>query len=622
MPEESSRGKESDEDTDNESGLVTDSEELGAEGWPKSSVKVFGSADSAIYKATITGDINGLRASLDDPECSLLKQVSPQKNTILHIAASRGHDHLVGPIHGRCPYHFNSKNSTGDLPLHLAASSGHLSTVKCLISNIGTGFASSTCRNSMLIEKENKQVLCRLNKEEKSPLYMAVEAGYLDLVKGMMKYLSVSDDLDQMMTGKSILHAAIKTRNKEVLELLLSYRLRVMALVVENGMTPLSYAASIGYFDGVRYILNSEEFSFCTYIRDPNGLSPIHMASKKGHINIIQQFLLRCPDSTELLDRRGQNILHIAAMNGKANVISHMLKVPELENLINGRDKKGNTPLHMATAKVHPQVVSILTWDKRVGLELVTKRGMTALDIAENYKGSVPSFQQRLTWQTLRYANVPRTPRSTSQSLKKQSTRTQLTRQRSRSPAITQSLRNQSSVENYKDRVNTLLLVAILVVTVTFAAGFTMPGGYNGSDPNKGLATMFEKHTFHVFLISNTIAMYSSMVVAVVLIWAQLSDVNLIIASLKLALPLLGIALTMVSSTFMTGVYLVVNKLTWLANFILIIGLVFLLIVLVLFVPLFLPSSLNHKMLRYIFYYPFYLLILVTQNNDDDNSTL
>ncbi|KAA8525042.1 hypothetical protein F0562_011464 [Nyssa sinensis] len=556
MSEESSRGKESDEDTDNESGLVTDSEELGAEGWPKSSVKVFGSADSAIYKATITGDINGLRASLDDPECSLLKQVSPQKNTILHIAASRGHDHLVGPIHGRCPYHFNSKNSTGDLPLHLAASSGHLSTVKCLISNIGTGFVSSTCRNSMLIEKEvkfileqkntedntplhlalknrhkevsgflfnqNKQVLCRLNKEEKSPLYMAVEAGYLDLVKGMMKYLSVIDDLDQMMTGKSILHAAIKTRNKEVLELLLSYRLRVMALVVENGMTPLSFAASI--------------------------------------------------DSIELLNRRGQNILHIAAMNGKANVVSHMLKVPELENLINGRDKKGNTPLHLATAKVHPKVVSILTWDKRVGLELANKRGMIALDIAENYKGSVPSLQQRLTWQTLRYANVPRTPRSTSQSLKKQS--------------------------------------------------FTMPGGYNGSDPNKGLATMFEKHTFHVFLISNTIAMYSSMVVAVVLIWAQLSDVNLIIASLKLALPLLGIALTMVSSTFMTGVYLVVNKLTWLANFILIIGLVFLLIVLVLFVPLFLPSSLNHKMLRYIFYYPFYLLILVTQNNDDDNSTL
>ncbi|KAA8524408.1 hypothetical protein F0562_010868 [Nyssa sinensis] len=56
-------------------------------------------------------------------------------------------------------------------------------------------------------------------------------------------------------------------------------------------------------------------------------------------------------DSIELLNRRGQNILRIAAINGKANMVSHMLKVPELKNLINGRDKKGNTPLHLATAK-------------------------------------------------------------------------------------------------------------------------------------------------------------------------------------------------------------------------------------------------------------------------------
>ncbi|KAA8524425.1 hypothetical protein F0562_010851 [Nyssa sinensis] len=291
------------------------------------------------------------------------------------------------------------KNKEDNTPLHLALTYRHKEVSEFLFN-------------------QNKQVLCRPNTEEKSPLYIAVEAGYLDLVKGMMKYLSISDDLDQMMTGKSILHAAIKTRNKEILELLLSYRLRVLALVVENGMTPLSYAASIGYLDGVRYILNSEEFIFCTYIRDPKGLSPIHMASKKGHIHIIQQFLLRFPDSMELLDRRGQNILHIAAMNGKANAVSHMLKVPELENLINGRDKKGSTPLHLATAKVHPKVVSILTWDKRVGLELMNKRSMTALDIVENYKGSVPSFQQRLTWQALRYANVPRTPCSKSQSSK------------------------------------------------------------------------------------------------------------------------------------------------------------------------------------------------------------
>ncbi|KAA8524410.1 hypothetical protein F0562_010866 [Nyssa sinensis] len=633
-------GKDSDDESELEEPSSEDSRMEITEG--------HGSMNPAIYKAAITGDVN----ALDDLEASILDQISPQKNTILHIAASRGHDHLVEPILRRRQRLFKLKNSAGDLPIHLAASSGHQSTVQSLISNaiekdVKDGLMAANKEGNTplhlalknrhkevakLLFDKNKEASCCLNKEDKSPLYMAVEAGYLHLVTVMITYCySTKMNYDKMRQGKSIVHAAIETRNKELLDKILTGMPLLMDLIDEHGRRPLSYAASIGYFDGVCYILNSKEFTQSSYLQDRNGFYPVHTASKKGHINIIQEFLRHYLDFGELQDRKGQNILHTAAMNGKANTVRYMLKAPELENLINGRDKNGNTALHLATKKVHPKVVSILSWDKRVSLELLNNRGMTALDIAEDYRGSIPSFQQRLTWQALRYANAPRSKTQLSRAqLKRQSSRTQSIRQPSMTQSNAQNSRtqsnrrrsgNQSSVENYKDRVNTLLLVAILVVTVTFAAGFTMPGEYNGSDPNKGLATMFEKHTFHIFLISNTIAMYSSMAVAVVLIWAQLGDVSLIIVSMKLALPLLGIALTMVSSAFMAGVYLVVSKQTWLANFILIIGSLFLLAVMVLFVPLFLPSSLNHHVLRYIFYYPFYILVLVTESNADENST-
>ncbi|KAJ7950730.1 Ankyrin repeat family protein [Quillaja saponaria] len=66
-----------------------------------------------------------------------------------------------------------------------------------------------------------------------------------------------------------------------------------------------------------------------------------------------------------------------------------------------------------------------------------------------------------------------------------------------------------------KDRVNTLLLMSTLVAAITFAAGFAMPGGYNNSNPDQGLATMLYKHFFAVFLIYDCIAMYSSIIVAV-----------------------------------------------------------------------------------------------------------
>ncbi|KAL4612125.1 hypothetical protein ACB092_08G176200 [Castanea dentata] len=344
------------------------------------------------------------------------------------------------------------------------------------------------------------------------------------------------------------------------------------------------------------------------YESDRNGFFPIHTASSRGHIKIVQEFIQRCPDSVELLNHQDQNILHVAAMSGKAKVVNYMLKMPELEMLINEKDVDGNTSLHLASKGGHPKVVSILTWDKRVDSKLLNDEGKTALDVAGKYSGKVPSFRERLTWLALRYAGVSHAP---SPSMDKDKEIITKNSQCSKPRQI-------PNMDKYKDRVNTLLLVATLVATVTFAAGFTVPGGNDDSDPHKGMAKFLRHHLFQAFIISNTIAMYSSVTVVVALIWAQLGDLNLVIASLKFAVPILGLALIMVSSAFMTGSYLMVRGLHWLASIVLIIGSFFLLILTLLFLPLCLPSSLPHPIFRYIVYYPFCLLVIVTRSNTND----
>ena len=122
---------------------------------------------------------------------------------------------------------------------------------------------------------------------------------------------------------------------------------------------------------------------------------------------------------------------------------------------------------------------------------------------------------------------------------------------------------------------------------------------------------------FQVFVICNTIAMYSAITV-VALIWAQLDDLNLVIATLKFTVPIFGLALTMVCVGFMAGNYLVLRNLNWLAYLVLIIGTFFLLTLSMLFFPLCLPSSTHHVIPRCILYYPFLLWIKVTRSDIDD----
>ena len=168
----------------------------------------------------------------------------------------------------------------------------------------------------------------------------------------------------------------------------------ILTVKDDEGMTPLTYAASIGYLRGVESLLEKTTIP-CVY-GEHTPYYPIHIATWKGHIKVVEKFLNEFPDMIELLTDEGQNILHVAAMYGKVEVVTYMLKGHDLnvEMLINNKDQNGNTPLHLATMEGHPRVVWHLTWDKRVDLKALNKEGMRALDIALNYSGENPSFRE------------------------------------------------------------------------------------------------------------------------------------------------------------------------------------------------------------------------------------
>lgn len=159
----------------------------------------------------------------------------------------------------------------------------------------------------------------------------------------------------------------------------------------------------------------------------------------------------------------------------------------------------------------------------------------------------------------------------------------------------------------YKDRVETLILVSTLIITASVAACFSVPGEATGRAYNLYHA-MFQFFTFFI-----TISLFSSISATIILFWATLGLSQLVTSSLKIVMPLLGIALISLTLTFMAGFYTVISPLNWLANLFLVVAMIFVVLVILLYIILFLPSASTRKSIRYISYYPYLFLAWLTE---------
>ncbi|KAF2320694.1 hypothetical protein GH714_030097 [Hevea brasiliensis] len=99
-------------------------------------------------------------------------------------------------------------------------------------------------------------------------------------------------------------------------------------------------------------------------------------------------------------------------------------------------------------------------------------------------------------------------------------------------------------------------IVATLIATITFAAGFTLPGGYSDHDgPDEGTAILTRRSAFKTFLITDTLAFALSISVVLIhfLLTLQPSKrkyFNLFAAAAYFTL----IAMALMVVAFMTGV--------------------------------------------------------------------
>lgn len=285
----------------------------------------------------------------------------------------------------------------------------------------------------------------------------------------------------------------------EIARMLLAWKPEIGRVADESGSLPLHYLAANGDARMVGILL--EHDASTSYIADQKGLFPVHTAASMDRIQVITEILKHCPDSDELVDGKGWSFLHVAVMNHSQQVVRYVLQVPILEKLLNYQDSEGNTPLHLACTLGAKDTVFDLVKDGRVDSGVMNNEGCTPLDLSFYLYNPIGPTQMRQTSSSLIFRCLLDTGAIFSPK------RSDLQK------------RNVHDLENETIMISvskTLAVQSILIATVTFTAGFTVPGGYSSSssssddDIQEGTAILSNKFCFKVFLISNALAMVCS----------------------------------------------------------------------------------------------------------------
>ncbi|KAF3773315.1 Ankyrin repeat-containing protein [Nymphaea thermarum] len=167
-----------------------------------------------------------------------------------------------------------------------------------------------------------------------------------------------------------------------VRELLCYTSLETLRRKSNSGCTPLHIASKNGHQDIVQVLLDHDPELSKTF--DPKHETPLISAAAMGHVAVVNVLLSKNSSLLEISRANGKNALHLAARGGHVDVLKALLeKDPQLARRT---DKKGQTALHMAAKGESCEVVKMLLDADAAIVMLPDRSGNTALHVATRKK--------------------------------------------------------------------------------------------------------------------------------------------------------------------------------------------------------------------------------------------
>ncbi|XP_046550763.1 ankyrin-1-like [Haliotis rubra] len=259
--------------------------------------------------------------------------VDSHGNNILHLASLGGHMPMVKYLVSQNITAINSRGISGRTPVMLAAANGYRYLFDFLVSKGG---------EASLVDANGKSVL-----------HLASLGGHLDMVKYILSQNFV-DIKGKEIYGRTPLMSAAIGGHLDVFRVLMSEGSNA-SLVDGSGNNILHLASLNGHLDMVKYILSQNIVDI--NVRGIYEWTPLMSAATGGHLDVFR-FLMSEGSNASLVDGSGNNILHLASLNGQLDMVKHIVSQNIVD--INVRGRYAWTPLMSAAKRGHLDVFRFL----------------------------------------------------------------------------------------------------------------------------------------------------------------------------------------------------------------------------------------------------------------------
>ncbi|KAL5850472.1 hypothetical protein ACOSQ4_008485 [Xanthoceras sorbifolium] len=456
-----------------------------------------------VFETILRGDVQAFLGLVREDEGVIKSTVQGSLNTILHLTARFGHVGLAAEILKSRPEMVAAENERMETPLHEACREGRLEIVRLLL-------------------ETDPWVVYKVNRDNESVLFVACERGRLDVVKQLLNYpWLLMLEMDGVTTS---FHAAALAGHTEIVKELLVARQEFAWKKDLDGYTPLHLACSKGHFEIAKELLKLDPDLAC--LQDKEGRTPLHWSAIKGRINISDEMLSLSLDPVEMVTKHGETILHLGVKNNQYDLVRYLTERLDITRLVNMPDNDGNTILHLATSGKLTAMVTHLV-KLGVNVNAINRKGYTALDVVEADASNsgllliLPALQDagakrcnQLPPMSQELQPIHDKNSCTPSSWPKRAPESPYQHHRNR-----QRRRREKQIdlqtEGLRNARKTIIIVAVLIATVTFAAGINPPGGFNEVT---GKSLVGRKTSFKVFMVCNIIALFLSLGVVIFLV--------------------------------------------------------------------------------------------------------